>query len=234
LITYRVDPEVALGLVPEPFRPQLVDGHAVAGVCMIGLRDVRPGWFNPRVGIRTENVAHRIAVEWDEAGEARTGVYIVERHSSSLIPVIAGGWLFPGVQKRARFFLDETDTRFRVKMDAPSTRVAVDVDLELTEPWKSELFPDLATASAFHEEGCVGWSPKRNGRGVEPIELTSTDWMVEPAEVRAIESSYFDALPPGSAVLDSALVMRDIPFFWETPSIEPVASHGIAVADSAV
>jgi hypothetical protein len=219
LISYRVDPVIAQGLIPQPFRPQLVDGSAVAGVCMIGLRSVRPGWLRPRLGFRTENVAHRIAVEWDERGVTRSGVYIVERHSSSLVPVLAGGRLFPGVQKRAHFELDETDSRFRVGMSAPGIRVAVDV--ELGGEWSSSLFPNVEAASAFHEQGAVGWSPRRDGNGVEPLELTSKEWAVEPGRVLGLTSSYFDALPDGAAVLDSVVVMRDLPFFWDTPRLVP-------------
>jgi hypothetical protein len=219
LISYRVDAEVAQSLIPDVFRPQIVDGSAVAGICMIGLQSVRPGWFRPRVGFRTENVAHRIAVEWDENGETRNGVYIVERHSSSLVPVLAGGRLFPGVQKRARFELDETTSRFRVRMAAPGTSVAVDV--QLGGDWTSTLFPNVEAASTFHEQGAVGWSPRRDGHGVEPLELTSKEWAVEPGQVISVESSYFDALPAGAATLDSVVVMRDIPFFWDTPSIKP-------------
>jgi hypothetical protein len=219
LISYRLDPLVARALVPEPFRPQIVDGSAVAGVCMIGLQSVRPGWVRPRLGFRTENVAHRVAVEWDENGLTRNGVYIVERHSSSLLPVIAGGRLFPGVQKRARFDLDETESRFRVKMAAPGTQVAVDV--QLGGPWTSSLFATVDAASDFHQYGSVGWSPRRDGAGVEPLELTSTDWAVQPAQVLSIKSSFFDALPEGSAVLDSAVAMLDLPFVWDTPRIVP-------------
>jgi Uncharacterized conserved protein (COG2071) len=219
LISYRVDPEVAQSLIPDVFRPQIVDGSAVAGVCMIGLQSVRPGWLRPRAGFRTENVAHRIAVEWDENGETRNGVYVVERHSSSLVPVLGGGRLFPGVQKRARFALDETESRFRVSMAAPGTEVAVDV--QLGGPWTSTLFPNVEAASAFYEHGAVGWSPRRNGRGVEPLELTSKEWAVEPGQVISLKSSFFDALPEGAAILDSVVVMRDIPFFWDTPRITP-------------
>jgi hypothetical protein len=219
LISYRVDPAVAQSLIPDVFRPQIVDGSAVAGVCMIGLQSVRPGWLRPRVGFRTENGAHRIAVEWDENGKTRNGVYIVERHSSSLVPVLAGGRLFPGVQKRARFELDETQSRFRVSMAAPGTSVSVDV--QLGGPWMSTLFPNVEAASAFHEQGAVGWSPRRDGRGVEPLELTSKEWAVEPGQVINLKSSFFDALPEGAAILDSVVVMRDIPFFWDTPRITP-------------
>ncbi|MEO9254358.1 MAG: DUF2071 domain-containing protein [Tepidiformaceae bacterium] len=232
LISYRVDPTVAQTLIPEPFRPQLVDGSAVAGVCMIGLQSVRPGWLRPRLGFQTENVAHRIAVEWDENGVTRSGVYIVERHSSSLLPVLAGGRLFPGVQKRASFTLNETASRFRVAMSAPGTRVAVDV--ELGGEWTSSLFASVQAASAFHENGAVGWSPRRDGNGVEPLKLTSKDWAVIPGQVISVQSSFFDELPEGSAVLDSVVVMRDLPFFWDTPHIVPerVANRESARVDS--
>ncbi|WP_246018045.1 DUF2071 domain-containing protein [Amnibacterium kyonggiense] len=219
LITYRVDPEVARSLVPEPFRPQVVDGSAVAGVCMIGLRSIRPGWLRPRIGFRSENVAHRVAVEWDERGETRSGVYILERHSSSILPVLTGGRLFPGVQRRGRVDLDETSTRFRVRMTAPGTRVAVDV--ELGGAWTSTLFPTVEAASQFYEQGSVGWSPDRHGHGAEPLQLTSPDWAVEPAHAISVRSSFFEALPAGSAVLDSVVAMRDLPFFWDTPTITP-------------
>lgn len=229
LISYRVSPEVAQTLVPDQFRPQIVDGSAVAGVCMIGLQSVRPGWIRPRLGFRTENVAHRIAVEWNEGRVTRSGVYIVERHSSSLLPVLAGGRLFPGVQKRARFKLDETASRFRVAMSAPGTQVAVDV--ELGGPWSSSLFPTVEAASSFHEHGAVGWSPRRDGTGVEAFELTSTDWKVEPGRVISVQSSFFEELPEGAAVLDSVVVMRDLPFFCDTPAIVPerVASDSSSV-----
>jgi hypothetical protein len=232
LISYRVDPAIAQSLIPEQFRPQIVDGSAVAGVCMIGLQSVRPGWLRPRVGIRTENVAHRISVEWDENGKTRSGVYIVERHSSALLPVLAGGRLFPGVQKRARFDLDETESRFRVSMSAPEIRVSVDV--QLGGEWTSSLFPTVEAASAFHEQGAVGWSPRRNGLGVEPLELTSKEWVVEAGQVVSLRSSYFDALPDGAAVLDSVLIMRDLPFFWDTPHIEPDGAARMPVASSAL
>jgi hypothetical protein len=219
LISYRVDPAIAATLVPGLFRPQIVDGSAVAGVCMIGLQAVRPGWVRPKIGFRTENVAHRVAVEWDEDGIIRSGVYIVERHSSSMLPVVAGGRLFPGVQKHARFHLEETESRFRVDMSAPGTSVSVDV--ELADHWTSSLFPTVEAASAFHENGAVGWSPKRNGIGVEPLELTSKDWAVEAGRVRNVSSSFFDAFPVGSAGLDSVVIMRDLPFFWNTPRLNP-------------
>jgi hypothetical protein len=49
------------------------------------------------------------------------------------------------------------------------------------------------------------------------MELVARRWVVQPAEVRAVRSSFFDdarLFPPGSAEIDCALVMRDIPVTW--------------------
>jgi len=34
LVNYRVDPDVAATLLPAPLRPKLVNGWAVAGICL--------------------------------------------------------------------------------------------------------------------------------------------------------------------------------------------------------
>jgi hypothetical protein len=43
LVNYRVDPAAAASLLPTPLRPQLVNGWAVAGICLIraGLEERR-------------------------------------------------------------------------------------------------------------------------------------------------------------------------------------------------
>ncbi len=42
LVNYRVDPDVMARIVPSPFRPQIVGGYAIAGICLIRLRRIRP------------------------------------------------------------------------------------------------------------------------------------------------------------------------------------------------
>lgn len=52
---------------------------------------------------------------------------------------------------------------------------------------------------------------------LEGVELRAERWIVEPAEVHAVRSSVFDdarLFPPGSATIDCALLMRDIPATW--------------------
>jgi hypothetical protein len=96
LVNYRVAPDVVAGLLPAPLRPQLVNGWAVAGVCLIRLGRLRPSSMPDWLGTRNENAAHRIAVEWDEPGSRQAGVYIPRRDTASAVTLLAGGRLFPG------------------------------------------------------------------------------------------------------------------------------------------
>src|SRR6266478_6527903 len=103
LANYRVDPAVIRGVLPAPFRPQLVDGSAIAGICLIRLSAVRPRFVPAALRIASENAAHRIAVEWEDGGVTRHGVYIPRRGSSSRLNRLLGGRLFPGIHNAARF-----------------------------------------------------------------------------------------------------------------------------------
>ncbi|GLI28169.1 hypothetical protein ARHIZOSPH14_24110 [Agromyces rhizosphaerae] len=215
LINYRLDPDVARALLPRPLRPQLVDGSAVAGVCLIRLGALRPAGLTARVGLRSENAAHRIAVEWDGDGGIRTGVYIPERHSASRLPVAVGGRLFPGVHRPARFDVSDRGAQCSVRMTAADASVGADI--ELTDEWSSTLFPTLDDASAFFRKDDVGWSPDRTGGALEGVRLGTRDWSVTAGRAIHVSSSVFDALPRGAAVLDDVLVMRDVPVRWTAP-----------------
>ena len=45
LVNFRVDAAVLAKLLPEPFRPKLVAGAGIAGVCLIRLKQIRPRFF---------------------------------------------------------------------------------------------------------------------------------------------------------------------------------------------
>ena len=64
LVNFRVDSEVMRRFLPAAFRPKLHRGHAIAGICLIRLEQIRPGWLPRFCGISSENAAHRIAVLW--------------------------------------------------------------------------------------------------------------------------------------------------------------------------
>jgi hypothetical protein len=65
LVNYRVDPNVLARLLPAPFRPKVVHGVGLVGICLIRLKKVRPTFLPSWLGISSENAAHRVAVEWE-------------------------------------------------------------------------------------------------------------------------------------------------------------------------
>lgn len=224
LVNYRVAPDAIEPLLPEGLRPQLVDGSAVAGVCLIRLGHFRPIWLAPRVGHRSESAAHRVAVEWDGPDGIRTGVFIPRRHSASRLAQLAGGRVFPGVHEHARVTSVESSTDLQVTVDAADLQVAIDVQVVSPERFESSLFRDLAEASAFFRKDAVGWSPTRSGE-LEALRLDTSAWGVEPGHATRVESSFFDSLPSGSAVFDHVLVMRDVPVVWSSPTGATPGQH---------
>jgi len=218
LVNYRLDPERAAEALPKPFRPKLVEGQAVGGVCLIRLDEVRPRGLPAWMGIRSENAAHRFAVEWDENGETREGVYIPRRDSDSWINRMAGGRVFPGEHCAARFDVHEDRETFTVAMQSLDGETRVRVDARTTDRLPEDsIFPSLEAVSQFFERGSVGYSATARGDRFEGIELHAHRWAIEPLDVRDVGSSFFDDLarfPKGAATFDCALLMRDIEHEW--------------------
>ncbi|MEV6279958.1 DUF2071 domain-containing protein [Nocardia sp. NPDC051832] len=218
LVNYRVDPEIAVSMMPPTMRPHLVNGWAVAGICLVRLGQFRPRGLPGWVGLRTENAAHRIAVEWDGPQGQSSGVYISRRDSNSLINILAGGRLFPGEHSAARFDVRETPQDLHVAYHTRDETISVSVDVGTTERFQgSELFADLAQASAFFQQGSAGYSATRGGHRLDGLELHTDAWQIEPVDIHSVRSTIFDdpnRFPPGTAELDCALLMRQVPVTW--------------------
>lgn len=220
LVNFRVDPEVLAGVLPSPFRPQVVSGFGIAGICLIRLQHIRPKFLPALVGIHSENAAHRIAVEWEAGGETRAGVFIPRRDTSSRLNAWAGGRLFPGLHRRARFDIRETVDDFYVSMTSvdDSARVLVQGHLAAELPAGS-IFSSVAEVSEFFEAGSLGYSTGSSSSHFDGLELRTFNWGVQPLAVTQVESSFFDdreVFPAGSVTFDNALLMRGIEHEWHS------------------
>lgn len=107
LINYQVNKEILENYLPKPFRPKLVKGKGIVGICLIKLKEIRPKGLPRQIGISSENGAHMIAVEWSDNGKLKEGVYIPKRDTSSKLNSLAGGTIFPGIHHLAEFTVDE-------------------------------------------------------------------------------------------------------------------------------
>ena len=220
LVNFRVTPDVLVSILPPPFEPRLVRGWGMAGICLIGLSDLRPQGLPSRVGLRTENVAHRIAVEWNTESGRRQGVYIPRRDTNSLLTRALGGRFFPGIHHRGFFSITEDCGMISVRMRSADgvTDVFVRgrVGQQLTE---GSVFESLTEASKFFEVGSLGFSPSANFDRFQGLELVADRWQVDPLQIEAVESSFFrntDLFASNSVEFDSALVMRGIPCRWRS------------------
>jgi Uncharacterized conserved protein (COG2071) len=223
LVNFRVEAAVMAKLLPAPFRPKLVQGMGVAGICLIRLKGIRP-WLIPGVcGCSSENAAHRMSVEWDDNGTRREGVYIPRRDTSSRLNACAGGRIFPGDHHLARFQVQETAGHYRIRLDSrdDATHVAIEGD-EAAELPAGSIFSSLDQASRFFEEASLGYSPCRKSGCYAGIDLRTSRWAMRPLAVDRVASSFFEdqrLFPKGSTVFDSALLMRDIPHEWHSAGV---------------
>lgn len=221
LLNYRVAPGVVQKILPSLFRPKLVDGYAIAGICLIRLEEIRPKGL-PRIsGIASENSAHRVAVVWNDGNETHEGVFVSRRDTDSKVNAVAGGRIFPGAHHLSRFSVKDEQGEITLKVVSGDHDVSL-VDLkvaEVEEIPKSSVFRNVDESSCFFEKGCIGYSSKPNSCTLDGLLLKVPNWRVSALRVKHVQSAFFDdrkLFPEGSIELDHALLMRDIPHEWHS------------------
>ncbi len=219
LVNFRADPAVVQATLPEPFRPKLHNGEAVVGICLIRLEQIRPALSPLAIGISSENAAHRIAVEWEEDGQAKEGVYIPRRDTGSPLNHLAGGRLFPGEHHLASFEVHSTESEIDFKMHSHDSEVEIAVAGKIsTQLPANSHFSSLAEASKFFERGNLGYSVRIESKGLDGMLLKTQNWHVDTLDVSYVYSSYYadeKLYPKGSVTFDHALIMRDIEHEWQ-------------------
>jgi len=219
LVNCRIDPEVVERHLPAPFRPQLVSGWAVGGVCFIRLGSLRPNHSPAALGITTENVAHRFAVEWDDDAGTQVGVFIPRRDTNSRITALGGDRIFPGMHRMARFEVHERGSDLRLGVEGRDGTLGLSVTARESQTLGGELFTSLEQAIDFFRRGSLGFSPSGSSSCLTGVRLQSQSWDARPVTIEDMRSSLFDdpeAFPNGSCTLDFGLVMRDLPARWIT------------------
>jgi hypothetical protein len=216
LVNFRVQPDVICKILPPQFRPKLIKNWAMAGICLIRLKDTRPRGFP--CGFTSENAAHRIAVEWEENGVTHEGVFIPRRDTSSVIQAFAGEQFSLGVHHVAKFRVAEGKGKYQLQMRSNDDAVFVEVHAcRASRIPATSIFASLDEASGFFARGSVGYSAARNANDCDGLELFTSRWEVEPLDVQSVRSSFFDdakRFPKGTIYFDCALLMRNIEHEW--------------------
>jgi hypothetical protein len=218
LVNFTVDPDIIQKIIPQSFRSKIYKGKAIVGICLIRLKHIRPKGLPGFIGISSENGAHRIAVEWTENGKLKEGVFIPRRDSSSLLNKFAGGRIFPGRHFHAKFDVKEEKGHYHIAFkSSDGTTISIDGD-KTDELNSSSIFENLDNASKFFEGGAVGYSPN-GGDTYEGLQLKIFNWKVEPLNLTAVQSSFFEnetLFPKGSVQFDNALLMTQKQHEWHS------------------
>ena len=220
LLNYRIDSAVLGRVLPSPFRPKLYEGHGIGGVCMIRFKSLRPRGVPARLGLGSENAAHRIAVQWDQDGEPREGVFIPRRDTNSWLNKNLGGRMFPGIFDRSRFETEDSASKVSVRIIRKDGGEEIAfAGLETDGLRDGSVFPSLDEATGFFSMGATGYSTTRSENRFHGMELHSLDWNVSPLAIDVARSCFFDdpeGFPSGSVELDCALLMRGIKHEWRS------------------
>jgi Uncharacterized conserved protein (COG2071) len=220
LLNYRIDPDVLKRVLPAPFQPKLYKGHGIGGVCMIRFKQLRPRFVPAWLGLGSENAAHRIAVEWEQDGQKREGVFIPRRDTNSWFNKTLGGRFFPGIFERSRFASRDSDTSVALRIVRADGGTEISFAGRLSDQLPpGSIFPSVQDAAAFFSLGATGYSATHTEGHYHGMELHSLNWTISPLVIEEAQSCFFDdraRFPAGSAVQDCALLMRGIEHEWHS------------------
>src|SRR4051812_41696110 len=88
LVNWRVPLAIAESVLPQGrhnLRPTVINGWAIAGLCLVRLEHLRPAGIPRMLGLASENLAVRIGVEWDSAAGTERAVLILRRETASRV-----------------------------------------------------------------------------------------------------------------------------------------------------
>jgi len=220
LVNFRADPQVAQRLIPAPLKVLEHKGSAIVGICLIRLEHIRVKGFPSALGIASENMAHRIAVTYDDSNnQAREGVYIWRRDSNQILNQLGGGRLFPGLHSPAEFTVsdDGKNTELEAQTQSHNADAHVKGTDQSLDSFSSQAFSDFEEARGFFSRGACGFNCSVDGKHLEGMELVTKDWIASPMQMSRTDSSFYSdksKWPEGSVQFDCALIMRDIEHEW--------------------
>lgn len=220
LLNYRIDPAALQRVLPPPFQPKLYGTYGVGGVCMIRFKHLRPRFVPGWLGLASENAAHRIAVQWEQDGKLREGVFIPRRDTNSWFNATLGGRVFPGIFQRSHFEARESDSAVSIRIVRADGGTEISFAGHVTDQLPpTSIFPSLEAAAGFFSLGATGYSATRTAGHFHGMELHSLNWKVLPLVIDEAQSCFFndnERFPPGSVELDCALLMRGIEHEWRS------------------
>jgi len=218
LLNYRADADIVQRLLPAPLEVDKQHGHAIVGICLIRMENLRPQGIPSALGVSTENMAHRVAIQYPANGTMHPGVFIWRRETDQRLVQMLGGRLFPGVHHHAEFQVVETHDHLTMDVTGEDGQSDVHFSARVSEEWQSTpSFNSFNEVSDFFRKGDCGFSCSLRGDELEGLQLKTLKWNMVPMKVESQHSAFYSdpqRFPAGSLEFDCGLLMRGIPHEW--------------------
>lgn len=190
------------------------NGYAIVGVCLIGLEQIRPKGLPAAIGLTSENMAHRVAVQYPVDGSKRDGVFVWRRDTDQRLVSLLGGRLFPGLQGHATFDINEREHGVTFHALTSGGEADVSVDVDIRQDWRpTPAFGTFGQVSEFFRRGSCGFSCGADGN-LERMELRTLEWNMTPLDVHSWRAPFYQSRWP--VELDGALIMRRVAHEWHS------------------
>jgi len=218
LLNFRADAELVQRLLPAPLEVDQQHGHAIVGVCLIRLENLRPHGVPAALGLSSENMAHRVAIRYPTDEGMRPGVFIWRRETDQRMVELLGGRLFPSVHHHARFEVQEDEKHLAMDVSRHDGKSDVSFSARVLPEWRgTPSFETSDEVSDFFRKGDCGFSCSLRGDELEGLQLKTLNWAMVPMEVESQHCAFYSdpsRFPAGSLEFDCGLLMRGIPHEW--------------------
>jgi hypothetical protein len=217
MVNYRAELGILRQYLPAPFVPRSFDGYGMVGVSLLNQKNQRIKGLPKTVGLDSLQVLHRIAVSWTELDETYHGVYVPHRNTNSLVQVLAGGRMYPGLFHIARFRLEESEKGCKLEMKGRN-QMYLKVQGQQTSKFPREsVMRNVETARNFFGGPSLGFSPRYKQMIFDGLELVVEQSKLQPLRIEHLRSSFFEdtsRFPKGSIYFDHALIEKQVAHQW--------------------
>lgn len=218
LLNFRVEPDLVTPLLPAPIEVLSVNGVAIVGVCLIGMEQLRPKGLPGRIGMSSENMAHRVAIRYPTGNGMQDGVFIWRRETDDCLVSLLGGRLFPGVQQRAAFTIQETADSISIDVKTGEGQADVGFAASYGSAWATDsVFATFDDAAEFFRRGDCGFSCSLRAGKLDGLQLKTLRWDMSALRITRLHAAFFEdahRFPAGAVQFDCALLMRGVPHEW--------------------
>src|SRR5262249_44428943 len=218
LLNFRADADIVRRLLPAPLEVDMQRGHAIVGVCLIRMENLRPRSIPGTLGLSSENIAHRVAIRYPSQDGMRPGVFIWRRETDQNMIELLGGRLFPGVHRHACFHVHEDENHLAMEVKSADGKADVSFSARVLPEWHGTVsFETLDEISEFFRKGDCGFSCSLLGKELEGLQMKTLHWAMVPMEVEAQHCAFYSdtsRFPRGSIEFDSGALMRGLSHEW--------------------